>query len=194
MKEKQSLSSDYFRDVYEANEDPWNFETSEYEKGKYSATIAALPRPNYQNALEIGCSIGVLTQILATHCTNLLATDVSQKALDIAAKRCTASKNVSFRLMDFHKEIIGDQYDLIMISEVAYYLSSSDWKSAINNLYSRLAPEGNIVLVHWLPKVHDYPQTGDEVHENFEIVMKGKMENVFRKREENYRMDIWVKS
>ncbi|MFP3591505.1 hypothetical protein [Chryseobacterium sp. SIMBA_038] len=80
-----------------------------------------------------------------------------------------------------------------MISEVAYYLSPTDWKSAILSLFDRLKSNGNIFLIHWLPEVHDYPQTGDEVHQSFEKLMQGKMINVFSNRAENYRIDVWEK-
>jgi SAM-dependent methyltransferase len=194
MNEKQSLDSEYFKDVYDANEDPWNFETSEYEAAKYAATISALPRKQYENVLEIGCSIGVLTQLLAKKSIYLLATDVSQKALDLAAKRCENLSNTFFKKMSFPKELPEESYDLIMISEVAYYLSAADWRFAMNSLYERLLPNGSVVLVHWLPVVHDYPQTGDEVHDSFEKVMQAKMTNVFSTRAETYRIDVWVKS
>lgn len=194
MDEKQSLDSEYFKDVYDANEDPWNFETSEYEAAKYAATISALPRKQYENVLEIGCSIGVLTQLLAKKSIYLLATDVSQKALDLAAKRCGNLSNTFLKKMSFPKELPEESYDLIMISEVAYYLSAADWQFAMNSLYERLLPNGNIVLVHWLPVVHDYPQTGDEVHDSFEKIMQDKMTNVFSTRAETYRIDVWVKS
>jgi len=193
MNKKQSLNSDYFKEVYDANEDPWNFETSEYEAAKYAATIAALPKKHYENVLEIGCSIGVLTQLLAQKSTQLLATDISQKALELASRRCADLKNISFKKLNFQNELPDDQYDLIMISEVAYYLSSTDWESAIVSLFDRVKSNGNIVLVHWLPEVHDYPQTGDEVHESFEKLMQVKMTNVFSNREENYRIDVWEK-
>lgn len=194
MEEKKSLDSDYFKSVYDASEDPWNFETSEYEAVKYASTIGSLPKNHYNNVLEIGCSIGVLTELLAKKCSQLLATDVSQKALDIVKKRCEKLRNVSFQKMSFPKELPQDQYDLIMISEVAYYLSPADWEFAMENLYDRLASEANIALVHWLPEVHDYPQTGDEVHDSFEKLMKSKMNNVFSTRSENYRIDIWEKA
>lgn len=194
MDKKQSLDSEYFKQVYDANEDPWNFETSRYEAAKYAATIAALPKENYENVLEIGCSIGVLTQLLAQKSTHLLATDISQKALDLAGKRCINLKNVSFKKLNFQNELPDDQYDLIMVSEVAYYLSPTDWEFAIGNLYGKLKTDGNIVLVHWLPEVHDYPQTGDEVHNSFEKLMKDKMTNVFSTRETSYRIDVWAKS
>lgn len=194
MNEKKSLDSEYFKMVYDANEDPWNFETSEYEAKKYAATIAALPQKHYEKALEIGCSIGVLTKMLAEKSSDLLATDVSQKALDIAEKRCENLENVRFEKMSFPQELPDDIYDLIMLSEVAYYLSPDDWELAIASLYDRLQQDGNVVLVHWLPVVHDYPQTGDEVHETFEKLMSDRMKNVFSDRAETYRMDVWAKS
>lgn len=194
MEEKRSLDSEYFKGVYDANEDPWNFQTSEYEAKKYAATVAALPKEFYGNTLEIGCSIGVLTELLAQKSIRLLATDISEKALGLAKKRCENLENVLFKKLNFKSELPNDHYDLIMVSEVAYYLSPKDWKAAMENLYEILKSEGNIVLVHWLPEVHDYPQTGDEVHQSFEEVMKGKMINVFQKRAESYRIDVWAKS
>lgn len=83
MDKKQSLDSEYFKGVYNASDDPWNFETSEYEAAKYAATIAALPKGYYENVLELGCSIGVLTKLLHAKVDHLLATDISDKALRI---------------------------------------------------------------------------------------------------------------
>lgn len=193
MEEKQSLNSEYFKDVYDANDDPWNFETSEYELKKYSSTINSLPKLKYKNALEIGCSIGVLTKLLAEKCDALLATDVSQKALDKAIKRLENSKNVIFKNAAFPQELPNGKFDLIVISEVAYYLSIEDWNTAMKKLLQILESGGNILLCHWLPEVHDYPQTGDKVHDSFEKFMKGKMQTVFSRREENYRIDVWEK-
>ena len=56
-----TLPPEYFDHVYQANRDPWNFETSPYEREEYAATLAALPRARYAEAFEIGCSLGVLT-------------------------------------------------------------------------------------------------------------------------------------
>lgn len=193
MEEKQTLDSDYFKKVYDAREDPWDFETSEYEAEKYKATLKAIPKHKYENALEIGCSIGVLTKLLAERCKKLTATDVSQKALNQAIERCRELNNISFGKLSFPKEIPDDQYDLIIISEVAYYLSPADWNFAMEQLYARMEDQAHLVLVHWLPEVHDYPQTGDEVHDSFAKLMKDRMTNVFNSRAQNYRIDVWEK-
>ena len=193
MDKKQSLNSDYFKDVYAANEDPWNFETSAYEAAKYRVTLESLPREKYENALEIGCSIGVLTELLASRCSHLTATDVSQTALEKAADRCKNLEHVNFIILSFPQEIPANNYDLIMLSEVAYYLSPTDWKMGMQKLYSAMTSAAHLVLVHWLPEVHDYPQTGDEVHDSFREEMQNKMKNVFNIRKEKYRIDIWEK-
>ncbi len=87
------------------------------------ATLAALPREKYENAFEIGCSIGVLTEKLAEKCEKLLAVDVSEKAIEQAKKRCRNLSNVSFEKMHFPEEFPTDEFDLILVSEVGYYLS-----------------------------------------------------------------------
>ena len=82
----QTLNDRYFEDVYGANDDPWNFETSEYEHAKYARTLAALPRARYGRALEVGCSIGVLTWDLSERCDSLLAVDAAENVAVRAAE------------------------------------------------------------------------------------------------------------
>ena len=93
-----SLPPEYFRKIYERNADPWGFQTSSYEAGKYLATIESLPRERYQRAVEVGCSIGVLTEMLAERCEWLLGLDVSERALGQARERLAEAENVEFRL------------------------------------------------------------------------------------------------
>ena len=88
----------------------------------------------------------------------------------------------------------GD-FDLIVISEVAYYLNEKDWATAMTEIYRRLTAAGDVILVHWLPEVHDYPQTGDEVHESFaQFAEERSMKLLRANREENYRLDVWRKA
>ncbi len=191
--EKKTLSPEYFEKVYAANDDPWNFQTSEYEGEKYRATLDALPREKYKNAFEIGCSIGVLTEKLAERCEKLLAVDVSENAIEQAKKRCRNLSNVNFRLMRFPEEFPADGFDLILISEVGYYLSPPDWKKAMEKVFAQLTENGQVVLAHWTPFVHDYPQTGDEVHNSFAKFAENKMRRLDEIKADKYRLDVWEK-
>lgn len=193
MSEKKSLTTEYFDDVYAAKDDPWDFATSEYEAAKYAATLQSLPREKYANAFEIGCSIGVLTENLARRCEKLLAVDVSEKALEKARARCENLSNVRFKRMSVPQEFPDGKFDLILVSEVGYYLSENDWQTAMDKIFAHLTKKAQIALVHWRPFVADYPQTGDAVHASFAEFASGKMRRVEHKLTEKYRLDVWEK-
>ena len=163
--EKKSLSPDYFDRVYAANSDPWNFSQSAYERYKYADTLAHLPRPRYSSGLEVGCSIGVLTEQLAGRCDRLLGVDVSEAALAQARRRCERLPQVSFARLHMPEEEPNGTFDLLMISEIAYYWTRPDLERAMAMLAAHQRGGGHLLLVHWTPKVHDYPLTGDEVHD-----------------------------
>lgn len=191
--EKQTLQPEYFEKVYQANDDPWDFASSEYEAEKYAATLSALPRPFYENVFEIGCSIGVLTEKLAARCGKLLSVDVSERALKQAKKRCADLKNVRFEKMQIPDEFPVEKFDLILISEVGYYLSPEDWGRTCEKVFAQLNENGQVALVHWTPFVEDYPQTGDAVHDFFAEFAEGKFENLEKKLAEKYRLEVWRK-
>ena len=197
MNENQthSLPPEYFDQVYQANRDPWNFETSPYERAKYAATLAALPRPHYPEALEIGCSLGLLTAQLAPRCGHLLAVDVSEAALDQARARCAALPQVELRLLRVPEEFPGQQFDLMLVSEVGYYWSAADLARAAERIVAGLRPGGQLLLVHWTPPVHDYPLTGDDVHEHFLAQTTGTcpLRHLSGQRQEQYRLDLLEK-
>ena len=190
-----SLSPNYFDEVYRANTDPWNFASSPYEAGKYAATLAALPRDHFDSALEIGCSIGVLTEMLAPRCGRLLSLDVSGLALEQAHKRCAALPQVKFERRYLPAEFPAGSYDLILVSEVGYYLSLPDLMILRERCINQLTADGCLLLVHWTPLVHDYPLTGDQVHETFVAATTGeRLRHLNCQRAEKYRLDLFARS
>lgn len=189
----ETLTPAYFDQVYRANADPWDFETSDYEREKYESTIESLPESFYQNGFEIGCSIGVLTEKLAARCQKLLAVDVSDAALQQAQKRCAALPQVQFKKMQIPFEFPTATFDLILVSEVGYYLAASDWQTAVDKIVTQLAANGNVVLVHWTPFVDDYPQTGDQIHDSFKHLTANSLRHLDEKRAETYRLDVFKK-
>jgi predicted TPR repeat methyltransferase len=192
-KTSDTLPAAYFDAIYAAHADPWNFAASDYEAAKYAATLAALPQPHYHQAFEIGCSIGVLTQRLAARCDQLLAVDVAQQALQRAQQRCSALPQVRFERMQLPHELPQQSFDLIVLSEVGYYLSAGDLSVLKSALYARLNHGADLILVHWTPYVEDYPLTGDEVHELFLQPLAG-LNHLSGSRSDRYRIDCWRKS
>ena len=190
-----TVPPEYFDQVYQANRDPWNFESSPYEREKYATTLAALPRSHYLAAFEIGCSLGVLTAQLAGRCEHLLAVDVSEAALAQARARCANLPQVTLQLMQVPEGLTSQQFDLILVSEVGYYWSATDLARAADELIARLLPGGQLLLVHWTPPVHDYPLTGDDVHAHFlaKASESGGLRHLAGQRHENYRLDLLEK-
>ncbi len=192
MTSSQSLPATYFDAIYQADPDPWKFATSEYEANKYNATIAALPKSRYGSALEIGGSIGVLTEKLAQYCDSILSIDVSKLAQEQAIQRCQKLEQVQFKLMNFPHQYPQEKFDLILVSEVGYYWCLEDLKAAQQRIFELLQPNGHLLLVHWLPPSPDYPLTGDEVHNSFVEYMPLYLKHLESQRNTNYRLDLFA--
>ena len=114
----------YFERIYARKDDPWGFETSEYERRKYEQTLLHLPKTRYTRGLEVGCSIGVLTRLLAERCDRLVGVDVSEQALERARLRCAGMVHVEFRCMHMPAEMPDGLFDLIILSEVGLLLGT----------------------------------------------------------------------
>ena len=159
-----SLPAGYFDDFYaHGGEDPWGFTHRWYERRKQALTLAALPRAHYRNALEPGCSVGVLSTLLAQRCDTVLATDVAASALEQAARRVPA--NVELRLWSLDEPWPAQTFDLVVLSEVAYYLDAPALRLTLDAAVRALEPGGTLLAVHWRHRVDDYPLSGDAVHE-----------------------------
>ena len=161
-----TIAPDYFEALYRADPDPWQFRTSDYERGKYAATLGALTRPRYGRALEVGCSIGVFTTALAPRCDALLAIDGSDTALARARETCAALPQVRFEARIVPDGFPDGRFDLIVLSEVLYYLHASDLRRVAARCLDALAPGGELILCHWLG-LTDYPLTGQDATEMF---------------------------
>lgn len=185
----KSLPPSYFDERYAADPDPWQFETSEYEREKYAATLAAMPRGHYARILEIGCSIGVLTQKLAGRCDALVGLDLAAAALERARARCRDLAHVDLRLGQVPQDWPEGTYDLIMLSEVVYYLDAGDVERLVDRVRSSLAEGGDVVLVHWIGETH-YPLTGDRAAELFVDGSNGFLRADPPSRQEKYRIDV----
>ena len=182
------LDRDYFEALYARADDPWSFATSDYEREKYDRTVATLGDARFATGLEIGCSIGVLTRDLAVRVDALYAIDVSEAALDRARRRCADLPNVAFARASFPAECPVARADLVVVSEVAYYWSADDFARARDRIAATLAPDGRLLLVHFLPKVDEYVRDGDAVHDTF--LADGRFASVAAERAERYRIDL----
>lgn len=177
-----------FSRLYQENEDPWNYEGSQYEADKYKASLRAIPRQIYENGFEIGCSIGVFTAQLAPRCKRLLSVDLADNVLGRAKQRCLQFPHVTFKVMMLPEEYPHDVFDLTVLSEVGYYLRPKDLSRLSDQITTHAALRGHLLLVHWLAPVPDYPLRGDDVHGHF--LSRSEWHLLVQSRTERYRLDV----
>ena len=158
---RQTLKPEYFDALYTANPDPWNFAASPYERAKYALTLNAMRKPRYRSCLEVGCSIGVLTRSLASRFNTVIAVDASLTPIVEARRRCADLPEVSFEQMFVPEQWPDGVFDLILLSEVVYYLSRDDVGRLAARVSNSLAKGGSVILVHWTGPTN-YPLSGDE--------------------------------
>src|SRR5262249_49893343 len=141
-----------------------------------------------RRGLEVGCSIGVFTSLLAHRCERLLAIDISHRALNVAAERCHGFPNVKFEKRNVPADWPRGTFDLIVLSEIIYYLDPADVSRLADRVRDSVDPGGQVLLVHWLGST-DYPLSGDEAAELFMRALGQSVHRLRRKRTEAYRLD-----
>ena len=156
------LAMSYFDDLYVRHDDPWGFESRWYEQRKRELTIASLPGQRYASALEIGCSTGLLTEMLAQRCDSLRAVDVAASAVERA--RARVGPTVSVEVADVTTAFPRGTYDLVVLSEVGYYFSEAVLDELLDEIEASLAADGTLLACHWRHPVDGYLLTGDAVH------------------------------
>lgn len=143
----------HFESLFAQGADPWNYGTP-YEQLKYQQTLSLLPAGRPGKALELGCAEGRFTRLLAPRVGRLIAADFSQIALQRAA--VDAAPNVSFALLDLATDELPGECDLIICSEVLYYMGSLEALDRVGQKLARaLAVGGHLVLAHANAQVDD---------------------------------------
>ena len=186
-----SLPPSYFAGQYASDPDPWRLATSAYEHAKYAATLAALPAQRYASGMEVGCSIGVHTEALAGRCDALIGGDVADMALDQARRRCASHPHVRFLEARVPGAWPEGAFDLILLSEVVYFLDEGDVRRLAERVRQSLQPGGTVALVHWTGETH-YPLSGDAAAELFMAAGRGWLRPIHRSATDAYRLDVLI--
>jgi glycosyltransferase involved in cell wall biosynthesis/peptidoglycan/xylan/chitin deacetylase (PgdA/CDA1 family)/SAM-dependent methyltransferase len=135
---------------------PWD-RSPRYEAAKRNEMLSLIAPGEFKRALELACAEGHMTTLLAERVTTLLATDISEVALERAAVRCRGQSNIRFQKLDFVHHAIPGEFDLIVCREILSYLGTIErLRTTMQTVLRALAPDGILVLEH-LTAIGDDP-------------------------------------
>ncbi len=144
--------------------DPWRTRSSWYEARKRALCLAALARPRYGRILDIGCSVGTLTAQLAARADEVAAIDGTPEALRHARTRYADLAQVRWIQGQVPDDLPPGPFDLVVLSEVGYFLTGAQLLGALRHARRALRPGGEILLCDWTHPTKDIPLDGMLVH------------------------------
>ncbi|MGV7219508.1 nodulation methyltransferase NodS [Bradyrhizobium sp. UFLA05-112] len=131
-----------------AADDPWRLDGNPFERERHTHMLRlSLSNGFIANGLEVGCAAGAFTEKLAPHCERLTVVDVVPRAIGRASQRTKRWSHITWIVSDIQRFSRTDQFDLIVVAEVLYYLRDvAEMRTAIGNLVRMLAPDGHLVF------------------------------------------------
>ncbi|MFM0071501.1 class I SAM-dependent methyltransferase [Paraburkholderia sediminicola] len=186
-----SSTATYFDELYKSSDDPWHLREGWYERRKRSLTLALLPRPRYRNAFEPGCANGELTAELATRCDVLLAADLHETAVRLARERVAGMPQVRVeqRTVPGEWPTGAGPFDLIVISELAYYLGAADLETLAARIAASLTQDGTLLACHWRRPFAEALESADTAHALFEA--RCGLSHLAHHDEADLLIDVW---
>lgn len=177
-----------FEARYRETPDPWGFADAPYERAKYARTIAALGGRRFGRALELGCANGELTALLAPACDTLVALDAAPTAVARATTRLAGLDTVVVRRGVIPEDLPAGPYDLIVASEILYYLGPELLETTVARAVAGLAPGGVLLAVHWTGEAASHALGADAVHAR--LLADPSLRARVAERHAGYRLDL----
>ena len=183
-----SVSLDYFTGLYEAKTDPWDLATKWHDQRKYAVTVASLPRERYRRCYEPGCSIGLLTWMLAPRCDEILAVDSVDEAVAAAREVVAGFPHVRVERASLPAELPDGTFDLIVLGDLLYYLDAADLEILLDGLTGRLDAGGDVVSVHFRDRQNPGGYDGFNVHAA--LTGRAGLEHLVHHEDEWFLLDV----
>ena len=152
-----------FEARYRADPDPWRTLTDPYESHKRERTLAACGPGPFAAACDLGAGTGVLAAALAPRCERLLALDGAPTAIAEAQHRLAPFPHVEACVATLPDGLPTGPLDLVVASEILYYLEDGAFTVVLRWLPGALADGGRAVAVHWTGSAPDLRRGADDV-------------------------------
>lgn len=152
---RKVIDADGFEAKFQENVDPWDYAHSPFEAYKRGVLLRAVGSRHYGRALELACAIGETTRYLAPRCLRVRALDSSATALREARRRIGQAERVELVQAQLPSEMPKGRFDLIVASEILYYLRPNDLRRLLEQIETATVPGGRIVILHHITAFDD---------------------------------------
>lgn len=184
-----SEATRHFDQLFAGNNDPWAYRHSWYERRKRALTLAVLTRPRYASVFEPGCANGELSADLASRCDRLLCCDAAGAAVNLAKARLLGFPHARVEHSRLPEQWPAGPFDLIVLSELCYYLSTDDLHRLVDRALASLTDDGQLLACHWRPQTDDCLHTAQQVHDLLQ--QRLGMHLVVQHHESDFLLDLW---
>jgi len=181
----------YLNGLYARDRDPWHVREGWYERRKLQLLLACLPKERYAAAFEPGCSVGEVTAGLAERCDRLLAADFHPDPVAAARQRTAGLPNVEDRQLLLPQQWPREaRFDLVVLSEIGYFLSRSAWAQLCARTRASLAADATVLACHWRRDFAERRQDTDALHACLDSVLT--LPRHTRVSDADFAIDVWT--
>ncbi len=186
----------YFENLYGSHADPYGVGTRWYEARKRAVLLSALPARRFGSAYEPGCGIGELTVELAGRCDRVLASDFQQAAVEATRQRTANLPQVQVLQQQLPADWPtpnlrhGDSFDLIVLSELGYFLDAAEMHTVAQRCQASLAPDGTLVACDWRRDFRERKLPTETVHQALGHL---GLTPLVRHEEPDFLLQVWCR-
>lgn len=164
---QRAIDLEEFERKFAADPDPWKTWSSSFEQMKRRNLRHMVGTGRHGRVLEVAAGNGSNTSMLASRALRLTATEGTASGAELTARAVSGVPRTTVLQLDLAMPFPGPRYDLIVISEVLYYLDARTLSVLANNVANTLQPGGALVLAHHTAFFDDAQRSGADIHDLF---------------------------
>ncbi len=201
--------AEHFAALYAGDNDPWNVRSSSYEIGKRADVLGFVdaseawradaddprekggrgPPARDGRAIETGCGEGFLSAELAQRFAEVVGFDLDPNIVERANRRHGEGGRVSFRVGRMPTDFPDLGFDLLVLSEMLYFLSEEEIETLLTLACRHARPGAALLMVNYLGPTQT-PLSGDDAADFLLLAASGKLRPERSERRERYRVDL----
>lgn len=180
-----------FESRFRADPDPWKTFTSRREAIKRHQIMTAAGHRRWSRGLELGAGNGSNSQALLTCVLRLDICEGTTRGVELIRQSVAGCPRASVHQLVLPAPFPASRYDLIVIAEVLYYLSSWDLRALAQEISRTLVPGGRLILAHHHQKFADARQDGASVHNALQSALLAPLTPTLQVRTARWTLDRW---